>query len=174
MDFSELLSYDPITGDLTWKKRACTLFKTKRACSAWNARYSGRKAGHRHHQDGKRRIVAVNLMGSMMSAHRIIWIMVHGHIPDGMMPDHIDGNPFNNRLANLRIASKAENNRNRAASSRNTCGIKGVRYKCGKWYARITVDGTVHYLGAHQTKGLASVAYAKASLRYHGQFARPC
>jgi len=76
-------------------------------------------------------------------AHRLIWVMCHGPIPDGMEVDHIDHNPTNNRTENLRLATNAENGRNRrGAQSNSRSGIRGVcLHRDGGWQAKVQVDG---------------------------------
>lgn len=128
-----------------------------------------------HHQDGRKRAVAINLNGKLRDAHRIIWEMVNGPIPEGMCVDHIDCDPFNNKLSNLRLATKTENNRNVRISKDNTSGYKGVcKEKNGGWRSRIVVDKREIHLGTYPTKELAAQAYAKAAVVYHGEFARIC
>lgn len=107
-------------------------------------------------------------------AHNVIWNMVHGEVPEGMFVDHIDGVPWNNALSNLRLATPSENSMNRRTRSDNLAGIKGVGWhkSSGKYIARIVYGGKRVHLGSFDVKGLAAVAYAKAALRYHGQFAR--
>ena len=58
--------------------------------------------------------------------HRIIFMMHHGYLPKYI--DHIDGNPANNRIENLRPATSSQNNLNRGKHKRNTSGYKGVTW----------------------------------------------
>jgi hypothetical protein len=64
--------------------------------------------------------------GKKLYAHRAAWLHVHGHIPDGMVIDHINGNGLDNRLCNLRAVSQAVNQRNRR--SIRAGGLAGVYY----------------------------------------------
>lgn len=68
----------------------------------------------------------VNVKGTVYQVHRVIWAIVHGSINDDQMIDHIDGNPFNNKLENLRIGTPALNARNTSKYSTNKTGFTGV------------------------------------------------
>lgn len=106
-------------------------------------------------------------------AHRVIWLMVYGTVPDEI--DHINGDTADNRLENLRPCTHAENSRNTRLRSDNTSGIKGVTLakKAGDpWLAKIRADGRTVHLGYHATKEQAAAAYAAAAAVYHGEFAR--
>jgi hypothetical protein len=94
---------------------------------------------------------------------------------DGQLVDHVDGDGLNNRRSNLRIATRAENNRNAAVRKDNTSGFKGVHWHKGdgRWQAQIRVAGKRIRLGAFDTPEAAHAAYCEAAARYHGAFARP-
>lgn len=104
-------------------------------------------------------------------AHRIAWSIIHGSIPDGMHIDHINGNPTDNRLQNLRLVTAHQNMRNSRRHHVNSHGVKGVCWdkKNGKWSSEIRTPNRRVFLGRHDTKGMAALAYAKASLQYHGE-----
>lgn len=72
-------------------------------------------------------------------AHRIIWLMVYGDEPTDEI-DHIDGNPLNNRIDNLRMVNHSENMKNQKMYSSNASGIVGVDWvsKLNKWRVRVS------------------------------------
>ena len=87
--------------------------------------------------------------------------------------DHRDGDPLNNRWANLRCATDAENSQNRKVMRDNALGIKGVRrHRYGRFAAQITVGKKQLYLGLFDTAEEAHAAYCKASAEFHGEFGR--
>ena len=164
IDWSEHFQYDAARGELIWKLR------DGGKPSTWNSRYGGKVAG----SPMKRGHIKVGLFGSRFLAHRIIWEMNNGPVPNGFEIDHANGIPNDNRLCNLRIATHTQNMANTSKRSDNKSGLKGVTFCSisGKWRARIQAGKNRHTLGKFDTKGRAAVAYAKAALRYHGAFAR--
>jgi hypothetical protein len=107
-------------------------------------------------------------------ASSLVWLYVHGQWPENLM-DHIDANPSNDRLANLRQATKQQNCANRGPQKNSTTGIKGVFFRDGRscpWYAKICVNQKAIHLGSFLTKQEAATAYAKASTSAFGEFAR--
>lgn len=61
-----------------------------------------------------------------LKSHRVIWEITYGPIPEGYDIDHIDGNPSNNLLSNLRVVTTSVNMRNSANRSDSTSGVRGV------------------------------------------------
>ena len=69
---------------------------------------------------------SVRVNGVLTKCHRIVYELHYGEIDDGLVIDHIDGNPTNNNINNLRPVSRKINSRNRKISKRNTTGVGGV------------------------------------------------
>lgn len=174
MVWANYFDYNAETGDLVWKKRQRELFATERDWKIWNTQNAGVVAGARDTgKTGQPRAIVVMLRPRLYLAHRIIWEMLHGEIPNGFVIDHINGNPWDNRLANLRLATRAENNRNRRMSTNNASGLKGVLQRPnGRWKATITINSRNAHLGYYDTAELAHAAYCAAAQIHHGGFAR--
>lgn len=101
--------------------------------------------------------------------HRLIVGLATG---SGKAVDHINGNKLDNRRANLRICTIAENTRNSAKSRNNKSGFKGVcTAPRGKWRAQIYRDKKAFYLGTFRTPEEAHAAYCEAAKKLHGEFA---
>jgi hypothetical protein len=79
--------------------------------------------------------------------HRIIYVMKHGEAPE--IIDHIDGNPLNNRIENLRPATKSQNLQNAKLNKKNTSGVKGVCWskKNNRWIACLEYATKRYYVG---------------------------
>lgn len=109
----ELLNYDRTTGGWVW------LVSLNRKIKV------GQPAGCLDKSTG---YVVIRINGYKYKAHRLAWTYVYGDYPKGEQPyiDHIDGNPSNNRIVNLKVSSGAENMRNQKKHSRNTSGVTGV------------------------------------------------
>lgn len=148
----DVLNYNPNTGEFTWK--------VKHWC-----RYPGDKAGN--FSEGK--YVKITVLGKRYYAHRLAWVFMTGRWPKACI-DHINGKKSDNRFANLREATKAENGAN--MSSRTTGKYKGVRFKKGRYDAYIGNGGKYRYLGRYDTPEEASAAYEKAAVQTWGEFAR--
>lgn len=153
----DLLHYDPETGAFTWLVRV-------------NSRVP---AGARAGKIDPHGYVRIGIGGRHYLAHRLAWLYVTGEWPPAEI-DHRDRDPGNNRWANLRDATHAQNQRNTAAQCNNTSGFKGVTWHKGrrKWMAFITVDGKHRNLGRFDTAEAAHAAYVLAATEHHGEFAR--
>lgn len=151
----EWLALDVETGWLTWRK--------PRGPAA-----IGYRAGSPD-KDGYRYLA---WEGRYYLEHRVIWALLHGRWPAEV--DHVNMNRADNRPANLREASSAENKHNRAKQSNNTSGFKGVSFnkRSGKFCARLSVNKKCRSLGYFETAEQAHEAYQAAAKEMHGAFAR--
>lgn len=100
--------------------------------------------------------------------HRLI-----ADCPKGFEVDHINGDGLDNRRANLRVCSHAENVWNMHAEPKAVSGYRGVFHggRSGPWQARIRIDGKNRHLGTFPTPEAAAVAYDQAVARYRDEHA---
>lgn len=112
----------------------------------------------------------ISIYGRGYSAHRLAWMYVHGHMPECL--DHINGDPDDNRIENLRPATFSQNSANSRKPEHNTSGAKGVQVtKSGKYKAAVTCKGEAHNLGTYATKDEAKKAYIEGATKHFGEFA---
>lgn len=151
-DFGGALSYEPDTGQLRWVKT-----NSPRA-------QAGSIAGCKCKSKG---YILVRVNNRLMSAHRIIWMLVYGEYPSEI--DHIDGDRSNNRIENLRSVNRSGNNQNRGIQKNNISGVTGVRFdqERSKWSAQIQVNKKIKHLGRFKTMEEAAAAYAEAKAKLH-------
>ena len=179
-DLRQLLRYEPETGKLFWKEREPRFCVTSDprgpewVAKRWNKRLSGKEA-----LTAKNNGYRVGpILGRMVPAHRVAWALHCGEWPTGQI-DHINGIRDDNRIANLRDVSAAENGRNQKAPHDNTSGVIGVGWDQarGKWKASINTRGRTHHLGRFNDFESAVKARTEAERRYgfhpnHGRSAR--
>ena len=119
-------------------------------------------------KDGR---VMIKSGGKRYLAHRVIYFMHYGTTPE--LIDHIDGNPSNNKIENLRAASKVENGLNSKMRSSNKSGYKNVSWDkaVSKWRVAITCkkDRKFWYF---KDLELADLVAKEARDLHHGEFAR--
>jgi len=158
----EWLDYDQVTGIFRWKKPSSTGGRMKAGDIAGTKRNGYIFIG----------VSPFNQMG----AHRLAWIYIYGPTIGGAEIDHIDGNPSNNAISNLRLATSSQQKQNKKVQSNNRSGLKGAYYhachKGKKWRTQIKVGDNVIFLGYFHTAEEAHDAYACAAIKYFGEFAR--
>jgi hypothetical protein len=108
--------------------------------------------------------------GAMYRAHRLAWFYVHGALPFGML-DHINRDPSDNRIANLREATCKENRENISVAKNNTSGVPGVFWvkSMSKWNAKIGHNRRQIHLGYFENKNdaISRVLDARKNLYTH-------
>jgi hypothetical protein len=102
------------------------------------------------------------------------FVLMHRYLtdaPKGMLVDHANRNTLDNRRANLRVCTKAQNNANKGAIGKH--GLKGVYLQSPteRWGAQITVNGMRRDLGRYDSKAEAARAYDAAAIEAFGEFA---
>lgn len=148
-----LLDYDATTGILTWRVRRAGLAK------------KGSRAGCGTHWNGYRTLTLGNVQ---CQEHAVAWLHHYGTWPSEDL-DHVNGDRADNRIANLRECSPAQNAQNLPVNRDNKSGFLGVYRpkKKNKWRAQIKKDGVRHYLGDYFTPEEAHQAYLKAKAELH-------
>ena len=143
-------------GDLFWKKPLSNRVKV------------GQKAGTLKDNG----YLVTRIDGNMMRNHKIVYMLFNDEIPE--LIDHIDGNKLNNRIENLRLASKIENAQNSKLRSDNSTGVKGLRWHSqrNKWNVRLVINKKEKSFGLFEDFELAELVAFEAREKYHGQFAR--
>lgn len=133
----QYFEYKKDTGELIRKVRASTAMP-------------GDKAGHIKKSDG---YVYVRFLNKRYALHRIAWVMSYGENPKCDI-DHINCIRHDNRIDNLRLASRSMNLHNSSARARNTSGHKGIKFvQKGKrkWMAIVMINYKQHYIGVFHT-----------------------
>ena len=151
----EMLRYDAETGRFFWRVKTAL-------------RAAGDRAGFLD-GNGHRRI---GIDGKRYWAHHLVWFIETGKWP--LMIDHINGQPDDNRIENLRVCTRLQNQRNVKRHRDNTSGFKGVFWieSQKRFHARITTDGKAEHLGSFVSAVDAARAYDAAAVALHGEFAR--
>lgn len=152
----ELFDYHP-DGYLTWKK---TIGGRANAGSIAGSMTSN---GY----------LLIRIKQKSTMAHRIVFLWHHGYLPEQDI-DHIDGNRTNNRIENLREATRSQNNANSKIARNNTSGYKGVQWckATRKWRAVIWINNKRKCLGRHIEIEDAAKAYHEAAVAYFGIYAK--
>jgi AP2 domain/HNH endonuclease len=115
----------------------------------------------------------LHFQGRRMLVARVIWKLHYEEEPPPLL-DHRDLDNHNNKIRNLRPATKSQNGYNRTAYKCNKTGVKGVCFltKRNKFVAQIRRNNVHHNLGHFDTLEAAAAAYALASEQLHGPYGR--
>ncbi|EEX2868914.1 endonuclease [Escherichia coli] len=107
----------------------------------------------------------------ILKVHQVIFYLYHGKQAK-LWIDHIDGDPLNNAISNLREVTKEQNQANMIPRKKTKSGYKGVHPRVDNkgFWATIRCNGKSHYLGQFNTAEEAAKAYNAASLELHGKY----
>ena len=113
----------------------------------------------------------VTCTGKRYENHRVIYFLHHGDCPECV--DHIDGNPLNNNIANLRAATLSQNQFNRKLNKNSQSGVKGICWAAhaNKWKAEITKNYKVYHVGYFKNLEDAKVELKIFREKLHKEFA---
>jgi len=148
----EILNYDPNTGEFRWRISG-----------------NGRRLRDIAGSLNSKGYIVIGINGQIYYAHRLAWLWTHGTWPADQI-DHINGDRADNRLSNLREATRSLNAQNiRTASKDSASGFLGISFRkdTGRWQARIQVKDRRLSLGYFSTPEEASAAYLTAKRRLH-------
>lgn len=147
-----VIHYDATTGIFRWRYSVANRVKPWDVAGVTDA-------------DGYHRI---RINGRAYLSHRLAWLYVYGSFPSIGL-DHMNRNKQDNRINNLREATKAENAQNVSKRKDNTSGLVGVHFHKAnrKWIAYISVNKQRKHLGVFDSAEDAHEAYAKAKLQLH-------
>ena len=168
-DLSELFTYDPDTGIVRHNPdRPAESFSAARSYKHWLTRFSGKGAGAVTGSGYLRAETTIGGRRYFQYNHRIALYLSGIVIPSGLCVDHIDGDPSNNRLDNLRVVTHQNNAKNQKTPSNNTSGVIGVIWVkgVGKWRARVMVEGKLLHLGYYEDKDEAIRVRKEAEVKY--------
>ena len=150
------LEYQPDTGLFFWRKSG-------------RGRKSGVPAGNIDKSSAG--YVRIYVSGKRHQAHRLAWRFFYGSFPAAEMDiDHVNGIRSDNRISNLRLATRAQNAINSGIYSSNTVGLKGVSRAGNAFVSTATVNGATCHLGRYKTAEQAHVVYRKFVINKFGEY----
>lgn len=149
--------FDYRDGELYWKIKP-----------AWGVAI-GDIAGWAKNNRGYR---SVHIRKKTYLIHRVVFLYHHGYLPQFV--DHINGDASNNRIENLRQATKAQNCQNAKTRVDNTSGYKGVHFdkRTNKWVVRVRKNGRYVCVGTFTCLELAGLVSQEVRDLYYGKFAK--
>lgn len=153
----ELLNYNHITGEFRWK-----VYRNQHV-----------RIGDRAGTINENNYRQIQILGKMYREHRLVWLYVYGKFPTKEMIDHIDGDKQNNKVDNLREATRQENTYNSCIRENKSSRFKGVCWDKSrlKWIASSQDATKKHkHLGRYESEEEAHQAYQGYVQELHGDF----
>lgn len=117
----------------------------------------------------------INKTGKKIRLATMIWEKYNGPVPVGLIVDHHNGDPLDNRLENLRLSTRGQNNCNKSKTTKPCSSIyKGVCWlkNICKWQAQISFQKKSYLIGYYDDEKIAALAYNEKARELHGEHAR--
>lgn len=153
LKMKEYVGYNEITGTLFWLKNRGTRGIKGAAIKRINP------GGY----------AEIYFAGKSYLAHRVCWWLYYGMEPTGEI-DHINGDRTDNRISNLRLATREQNARNCRVKNTSSTGVKGVSRDRNSFRASCYMDGVRNYLGSYKSIEEAADAVRRFREKYHEEF----
>ena len=137
----------------------------------WRIGGSGKRVGDEAGMITEKGYRRIRVERHLHMAHRLVWAYHFDNVPQWI--DHIDEDKLNNRIENLRPASKEQNGYNISHRKNNRSGVKGVYWSTrnNKWVAEISVNKQIRRVGYFENIDLAELVVIEARNLYHGAYA---
>jgi hypothetical protein len=160
------------SGDIS-RLRELFSYNCETGCITRNVSAGSSVAGSQVVSKSAHGYVRTKVDGEFIAGHRLAWALHYGEFPS-LDLDHINGEKTDNRISNLREATRSQSQINRGQMRNNTSGFKGVNWNAseGKWMARCAAQGKRKHLGYFENLSDAVAAYQSAAKIIHGNYAR--
>lgn len=148
--------------------------ETSKSCLRWkDSRRSGKNFHIEHvlkdseagnlvfDTDNNPLYIDINLNGKLYKAGSVVWSLFNDKLPQDKIVDHINGNPHDNKIVNLRAISRAENSRNRKKPITNTSGKVGVHWLTNRSGKFAMVRWCDHPSGVRRSKSFSVKKYGE-------------
>ncbi len=153
------------------KSRLHELFAYENGKLLWRKSGRGRNGGDEAGMITEKGYRRIRVDGQLHMAHRLVWAYHFDSVPNYI--DHADENKLNNKIENLRPATKVQNGYNISRRKNNTSGVKGVYWATRekKWVCELSINKRVLRVGRFDDLDLAELVVTEARNLYHGAYA---
>ena len=152
-----LIDYNPLTGEMTWKEGGRGIKKGAKVGSIKSDGYIGIGT-------------SINKKFKLLKAHRVAWFIFYKELPNVI--DHINGDRADNRIINLRSCTQQENLRNQKKRKGFTSKHKGVSWNknMNRWQSKICINYNNIHLGYFDTEIEARDVYEEKAKEIFKEF----